>query len=244
MTFPRIFASLAAGNQPAQYFDDNFNASVWWAVAGGTADVITAAYMPAVTVLSDGLLLGVRFSGANTTANPTFSPDGLTAHVITKRGGAALSAGDIAGNLTEGLLRYNLANTRWELLNSALVSLTNSVGGDISLSNTGLYFDGPAVAQGSSGTWFVSGTVTVLDGAGAAAFQAKLWDGTTVIASGYLNIQAAANQNGTISLSGVITSPAGNLRISVKDSTSASGKIIFNQSGNSKDSTITAVRIG
>lgn len=122
MTFPRIFASLAAGNQPAQYFDDNFNASIWWAAAGGTADVITASYTPAVTVLSDGLLLGVRFAAANATTAPTFSPDGLTARAITKNGGALLAAGDIVGNLSEGILRYNLANTRWELLNPSIVT--------------------------------------------------------------------------------------------------------------------------
>jgi hypothetical protein len=44
----------------------------------------------------------------------------LPARTVTKVGGAALSPGDIAGNLHELLLRYNLANTRWELLTPAL----------------------------------------------------------------------------------------------------------------------------
>src|SRR6185437_3048659 len=47
----------------------------------------------------------------------SFAPDGQAAHPITKKGGAPLLAGDIPGALAECLLRYNLANTRWELLN-------------------------------------------------------------------------------------------------------------------------------
>jgi hypothetical protein len=73
--------------------------------------------------------------------------------------------------------------------------------------------------------------------------MAKLWDGTTVIASASF-VSLSTQTIGAISLSGVITSPAGNLRISVRDSTTTNGHIKFNSSGNSKDSTITAVRIG
>lgn len=89
-----------------------------WAVAAGTVDAITAAYVPVNASLTDGLLLGFRASGANATTAPTFAPDGLTARTITKSGGVALVAGDIPGNLAECLVRYNLANTRWELLNA------------------------------------------------------------------------------------------------------------------------------
>ena len=78
----------------------------------------------------------------------------------------------------------------------------------------------------------------------ADQFNAKLWDGTTVIASGVFKINAAVINIGTITLGGVITSPAGNLKISVNDQTSTGGKILFNASGNSKDSWIAAVRIG
>jgi len=90
-----------------------------WAVAGGTGDAITAAYVPANTALTDGMLLGFRASAANATTTPTFSPDGLTVHTVTKKGGVPLAPGDIPGALSEELVRYNLANTRWELLNPA-----------------------------------------------------------------------------------------------------------------------------
>lgn len=121
-------------------------------------------------------------------------------------------------------------------------TLTNSLSGDVSLSNVSNYFDGPSVAQGTSGTWLASGTVTLLDTSGAASFTCKLWDGTTVIASAR-SLSATTGQGISVSLSGVLASPAGNIRISCSDPSSTSGLIKFNSSGNSKDSTITVVRI-
>lgn len=125
---------------------------------------------------------------------------------------------------------------------ASVVSLTNSLGADVSTNVSANYFSGPAVAQGSVGTFSVSGTVTVVDSAGAATFYAKLWDGTTLIASGAITTGGAGFQD-TITLSGAITAPAGNLRIDVRQPAATTGKISFNSTGNSKDSTITAVRI-
>jgi hypothetical protein len=124
-----------------------------------------------------------------------------------------------------------------------ITSIAASLSGNVSLNNTGVYFDGPTIAQGTSGTWFVSGKVTLTDSAGGAAFLIKLWDGTTVIDSAQVST-AVINGFVSCSLSGIATSPAGNLRISVQDITSTSGTILANQSSNAKDSTITAMRIG
>lgn len=96
-----------------QIQDSSYN----WIAGGGTADAITATYSPAVTALVDGMLLSARATAANATTTPTFAPNGLTARTITRQGGSALAAGDIPGNLSEQMYRYNLANTRWELLN-------------------------------------------------------------------------------------------------------------------------------
>jgi hypothetical protein len=76
----------------------------------------------------------------------------------------------------------------------------------------------------------------------AQSFFVKLWDGTTVISSCYIT-SAGASFGAVASLSGYITSPAGNLRISVRQPNAATGKIAFNTSGNSKDCTISAFRI-
>jgi hypothetical protein len=117
-----------------------------------------------------------------------------------------------------------------------------SLGADVAISNNTAYFDGPSIAQGTTGTWWVSGKVTVFDTAGANSFDAKLWDGTTVIDSAYVTC-SAANYGMPIALSGFIVGPAGNLKISVKSITSSTGKMVFNTSSNSKDSTISAFRI-
>lgn len=118
-----------------------------------------------------------------------------------------------------------------------------ALSGDVNLSSTTIYFDGPSVAQGTTGTWFVSGTVTLTDSlAGVVVINCKLWDGSTVIDSASIRNQLA-NFISAVSLSGTIASPVGNLRISCNDISATSGKILFNNSGNSLDSKITAVRI-
>lgn len=122
-----------------------------------------------------------------------------------------------------------------------LSSISNSLGADVTM-NTSTYVDGPSVAQGATGKWRASGTVTLNDASGATQFSCKLWDGATVIASGQVR-QDVASDPRTMALSGVITSPAGNIRISCKDLNFNTGTISFNLSGNSKDSTITADRI-
>lgn len=125
-----------------------------------------------------------------------------------------------------------------------LASFTNSLASDVSLNNTSNYFDGPSVAQGATGTWFASGTITLLDTVGAASMLVKLWDGTTVIASTEVTIGATANQPIAVSLSGIITAPAGNIRISARDGTTTTGVMKSNVSAlGNKDSTITAVQI-
>ena len=124
----------------------------------------------------------------------------------------------------------------------ALPKFTNSLGADVLLNNTANYFDGPSVAQGTSGTWFANGTVSLLDVAGAANISCKLWDGTTVISS-ISATTAGPNFVMPGSLSGFLTSPAANIRISCKDATSTTGKILFNNSGNSKDSTLSVIQI-
>lgn len=89
-----------------------------WAIATGTADAIAAAYSDPYTTLTNGLILGFRALAANTITTPNFSPDGLTAKTIKKRGGAALVAGDIAASM-DCLVRYNASGDFWELLNPA-----------------------------------------------------------------------------------------------------------------------------
>lgn len=123
-----------------------------------------------------------------------------------------------------------------------LSQITASLGANVSMNNTANYFDGPSVAQGSTGTWWASGAVTATDTAGAANIDCKLWDGTTIIDSRRASA-GAVNINVAISLSGFIASPAGNIRISCRNIASTSGVMFFNATGNSKDSAVSAFRI-
>ena len=94
-----------------------------WVDGGGTADAITATYSPSITALVDGQLCCVRATASNATTTPTFSPNGLTARTIVKVGGTALAVGEIVGDGHELILRYDLTNTRWELINPRAASL-------------------------------------------------------------------------------------------------------------------------
>ena len=124
----------------------------------------------------------------------------------------------------------------------SVAPITASLGANVSLSSTGTFYDGPSVAQGASGTWWVCGTVTLIDTGGLAHFNVKLWDGATVLASTRVT-GGGASYYVTAALCGGIAAPAGNLRISVQDSTLTTGLIAANGSGGGKDSTITAIRI-
>ncbi len=123
-----------------------------------------------------------------------------------------------------------------------LTFLSNTISSAVSLSSL-VYADGPSVAQGSSGTWFAAGIVTPKCGAGADNYSIKLWDGTSVAASCFTN-GFAATATAPVSLQGVFSSPAGNIRISVAPQGRTDGTLQVNASGNNKDSTIFVVRIG
>lgn len=137
------------------------------------------------------------------------------------------------------------APSGFQLQNLIQPKLSNSSGAiasDVNLNNVSNYFTGPIIsAPASSGSVFVSGQVTVLDTA-AANIYAKLWDGTTLIASAAVTVQSY--QYLIIPLSGIILNPVGDLRISVRDSTNTTGKIMANATGLGKDSSICAMAIG
>lgn len=135
MTLPAsgYFTNAARTNAEAKQAQDDIvdfllalNTGIPAAAAGGTVDAIMATFSPAIT-LADKIICTVVAAGANTSAAPTFAPNGLTAHTITKQGGQALIAGDIPRSGFVALLQYNLANTRWELLNPDIAAGIGSI---------------------------------------------------------------------------------------------------------------------
>ena len=144
---------------------------VRWAIAGGSADTITASYTPANATLADGLVLGFRATAANATTAPSFNADGLGAKTIVKQGGAPLAPGDIPGALAECMIRYNAGNARWELLNPVASSFTT---GDVkatlkSVADAGwVMMNDGTIGDASSGA-------TTRANADTAALFALLW---------------------------------------------------------------------
>lgn len=117
--------SSSVGPAIRQHLADIAESVAHTIVAGGTADALTITFTNIPATLTDGMQLNVRAGAANATTTPTLTTNvtGDTGHTITKRGGAALVAGDIAGALAEHTFRYNLASTRWELIDPSSVAL-------------------------------------------------------------------------------------------------------------------------
>src|SRR5258708_17127371 len=65
-----------------------------------------------------------------------------------------------SGGGTSNFLR---ADGTWASPLLVATTITNSLGADVLLNNTTIYFDGPSIAQGNTGTWSVSVTVTFTD---------------------------------------------------------------------------------
>ncbi len=128
------------------------------------------------------------------------------------------------GSLAAGKQNLSLLDTQFAAVEPLITFLSNTTVGDIALNNTATFFTGPTVAQGTAGTWLAMGTVVLVDTVGGAIFNAVLGDGVTSAAAEANT--ASSNAAVCISLSIIITSPAGNIRITAKDGTSTSGKIV------------------
>ena len=162
-----------------------------WKVAGGTGDALTATFAIPTTTLVDGQLFYIRASATNTITAPTFAPDGLTARVITANGGAALVAGDITA-LEEMILRYNLANTRYEWVNYA---------------NTG-----NVIGQASS----VDSEIALFSGTGGKTIKRATGTGYAKVSSGVLQTPVA-----TVPLTDLATQAANTILAEATGSTAA-----------------------
>lgn len=186
-----------------------------WLTAAGT-DTITITYAPAITSLVDGQVCRFRSAGANTTTTPTFSPNGLTARTIVKHGGAALVAGNIAGAGHEVVLKYNLANTRWELMNPVITLTTLAALGTAGGNMTGGVNTGVTIVASAATPDIFAATVrNVIDYTGTVTctgFAAAPQAGVTrrLICAGAAVFTAGAN----LIIDGT---PTGNLTVTAGD---------------------------
>jgi hypothetical protein len=226
-----------------------------WAIATGTADAIAATYSPTFT-LADGQLFWVRALLPNATATPTFSPNGNTARVITKVGGVGLFAGDIPRVNAETLLRYNSANTRYELLNPALGRATSvRVANDFQVTSSGVLVNvtGLSVLVRNGRTYTFEAYLTCTDAA-AGGVQAAIAGTTTasnIIYDGWLmdNSTIKAQTNSTALATAVASTTTTNtagLVIIIKGTitTSANGTLTVQFAQNTSNVTASTVKQG
>jgi len=180
---------------------------------------------------------GTAASGAPTTADYL---------VGTAQGG--LSAEIVVGTTPGGELGNTWASPTVDATHSGSAHPTatiNSISGNTTMTTANTYYDGPSLSL--NGKYFLSGTVTVKDnsGSGGQEVTAKLWNGTTVIASAQITM--TANYHVCIALSGYVeTSGAETWKISAAADTNTNlilAAATTNGAGNNA-STLTAVKIG
>jgi len=87
------------------------------AVAGGTADVITATISLSFSVLTNGLRVSIEAGAANATTTPTFKLNSFAAMTIVKGNNLPLSPGDIPGADSWIELVCDLSLNKWVLIN-------------------------------------------------------------------------------------------------------------------------------
>src|SRR6516164_2647370 len=151
--------TLPGNNSGTQVLSEN---------ASGTPTWIAAAVFPSTTRAGDVMYwngtawvtLAGNFTGTQVlTESSSGVPSWTTPGTVTSvTAGTGLSGGAIT---TTGTISLNMP------------VLAASLGADVILNNISNYFDGPSVAQGSSGTWFVTGNGTLTDTSATAGFSVK-----------------------------------------------------------------------
>lgn len=232
----------------------------------GTSTALTLATNQVEAALTTGFTVTATL-GTAMAAAATLAVDGLTATSIFTglTTGTLVTTGQYASGqivslmFSTGVGPGNGWVVRGAPLSGSLsppvgTAVTASLASSVTVNSSSVFVDGPSVqvSTASTGTWLVTGNVTLANSvAGSWLAVAKLWDGTTVIDSA-IQQYTASGAIGTayFSLSGVITNPTTssgatgcNLKISCVCSTTTNTGIAVNNSGLSKDSTITAVRI-
>ncbi|PWT73992.1 MAG: hypothetical protein C5B60_07390 [Chloroflexi bacterium] len=138
---------------------------------------------------------------------------------------------------------YLRKNGVWIPLTHASAVLTANV----ALNVANQLFDGPMINVGTEGTWLVMGTACITATA-ILGVTARIWDGITIIADA-MDTVSQANVAASLSMSGIITDPAGPVRLSAASVGGATGTLTFNMwptftPSSIRGTHITVMRIG
>jgi hypothetical protein len=224
-----------------------------WAIAGGTSEAQTGAYSP-IIALQDGQAFYFRAVGTNTTVNPTFAPNANTAQTITRHGGKAVQPGDIVAS-GEAVVRYNLANTRYELLNPQTGNVASTrVANDFPNSTVTLAnVTGLSVNVAAGLTYYFEAYLTCTDAAagGTKAAIAGTATATNIIYDGWLtDSNSIKGQANSTALAGVVASSTSSatsgLIVTIRGTitVNAAGTLTVQIAQNTSNGTATTVKAG
>lgn len=129
---PRVYESLVAANVDLPTVAASWRpvyAGMPYAAAAGTANALTAAFVPALVAVRNGDPFVLRHAAANT-GGVTLAVDGGSALPVVKGSDTALTASDIPGAGSYGLYVYDATLNKFVLLNPATgVYGVSSIGG-------------------------------------------------------------------------------------------------------------------
>ena len=134
--FKHTGVGLATQSSHYSRYDQVSEGKFNWKVATGTGDAIELNYDIPYTAYNDGMEICLRVLAANTITTPTIDVDGLGTRTLVKSDLSALEAGDLfAGK--QLILRYDLANTRFVIVNALASDIPALIASDVSYDATG-----------------------------------------------------------------------------------------------------------
>lgn len=222
----------------AKWRDDN-SASL---ITSGSTTAFTLATNQVATALTSGYTVEFQFH-ASTDSSATLNVDGLGAKPLQVYPGTNLHANDFLANTRAAFVYTSTGTGQWISKGPPVHTVVFNTMSSSTVISTTTQTAGPSCSQGSTGTWLVMGSVTVFTTFSGGQFSLNLSDGTTTLAS-CVSAKASGANGGelTAALSGVMTNPAANLRLSAM-MVVGTGTFMANDSGLGADSTITAVRL-
>lgn len=240
-------SARAAMASVASWRDDN-NGTL---VTGGTTTAVTLVTNQVEGALTAGYTVAALLTNT-VDVNATLSVDGLAAAPIQIIAGQNISYNILQAGSVQKFTYSTTGTGQWIVQGGVapqvsststsplLTVLSNSLAANVTFATT--VTDGPQTTQGSSGTWLATGSVSITAPTGSLQGTSVLWDGTTRIDSASWNM--GVDVQNVISLSGVLASPVGNIRISSAVTAGSDGTMLANTSGYAKDSSLTVIRIG
>ncbi len=200
----------------AKWRDDN-NGTV---LTSGSTAAFTAVTNQVESALTAGFTVALQFHATND-VNATLAVDGLAAKPLQQIPGTNVPLGAFPTGTIQHFTYSTTDTGQWVAhgFQATANFFTAALGSSVNFSTAPA--DGPSVSVGSTasgpvpGSYLVTGSVAFNASNNTGAFF-KLWDGTTVIASATNTLPSgdlAAGIYPNVALSGLITSPAGNLKI-------------------------------